>query len=67
MMTAQIINDLRIIPRLAILFYLYSCAYVGLWYMELAIPTINQTTFATSIWACGAAWFAFYVNSGNKK
>lgn len=67
MSIAVAINDLRIIPRLALGLYGVMCVHVGFWYMDLPAPTGNQTTFATAIWGAAALWFNFYVTSGNKK
>lgn len=67
MITPQSVNEWRIIPRLALLMYGLVCYQVASWYMALPSPTLEQTTFSSTVWGAAALWFNFYVNSGNKK
>lgn len=60
-------NQWRVIPRILVALYGLYCFHVGDWYMALEIPTTEQTAFATVIWGAAAAWFKFYVSTGNKR
>lgn len=65
MITPEQFNAWRVVPRLLVTLYGFMCWYVADWFMGLEDPTTAQTTFATAIWGAAAAWFGFYVNSGN--
>ena len=58
-------NDWRLVPRVALLFYLWVCYMVLVWYMGLEDPSTQQTSFATGLWAASAGWFGFYTKSGS--
>lgn len=60
------VNNWRLVPRLALIFYFFACYRIAEWFMTLGDPSTQQTSFATGIWGAAAAWFAFYVNSGKK-
>lgn len=66
-LTPKKFDEWRIVPRLLVMLYGLFCFYVGQWFMALPTPSMEQTTFATAIWAAASVWFGFYVNSGNKK
>ncbi|KKM95917.1 hypothetical protein LCGC14_1183330 [marine sediment metagenome] len=57
-------NDWRLVPRAALLFYLWVCYSVLIWFMGLDEPTTQQTSFATGVWGAAAGWFGFYCKSG---
>lgn len=65
-MTPRKFNEWRIIPRFLILSYGIYCLYVGNWYMQLASPSTEQTTFVTVVVGAAAVWFNFYTSTGNK-
>jgi len=56
----------RIIPRVLIALYGWMCYTVADWFMSLPEPSMSQVTFVSTVWGAAAAWFGFYVNSGNK-
>ncbi len=58
------VNDWRLVPRVALLFYLWVCYTLLVWFMGLESPTTQQTSFATGLWAAAAVWFGFYAKSG---
>ena len=55
----------RIIPRVLIALYGWMCYTVADWFMNLPEPSMSQVTFVSTVWGAAAAWFNFYVNSGN--
>jgi hypothetical protein len=57
----------RIIPRVLITLYGIMCYNTAAWFMALETPSMPQVTFVSTVWGAAAAWFAFYVNSGNGK
>ncbi len=67
MITPEMLNEWRIIPRLLVLCYGAFCLYVGMWFMELENPVNAQSVFVSVIWGAATGWFGFYVNSGNKQ
>ena len=56
----------RIVPRILIALYGWMCYNVAEWFMALPDPTMSQVTFVSTVWGAAAAWFGFYVNSGNR-
>lgn len=65
-MTPEQLDRWRVVPRLLVTLYGFMCWYVAMWFMGLEDPSGAQTTFATGIWGGAAAWFGFYVNSGER-
>ena len=64
---AQIINRLRIIPRLIVVSYAWIFWNTADWFMGLPDPTSTQAAFVSTVVGAGAAFFGLYVNStGNK-
>jgi len=64
---AQIINRLRIIPRIIVTSYALIFWNVAEWFMALPDPSATQAAFVSTIVGAGAAFFGLYVNStGNK-
>jgi len=64
-LTAQTCNDWRVFPRAFSLLFAYLVFIVVQWFMHLPVPTTEQAAFASTIVASAAAWFKFYVESGN--
>lgn len=64
-MSPQLLNEWRVVPRLAVLMYGYVCWEVAAWFMALPDPNNAQSVFVSVVWGAAAAWFNFYVNSGN--
>jgi len=55
----------RVFPVLFSFFYAYLMMQTFTWYTLLIIPDVGQSGFAGAVMASGAAWFKFYVTSGN--
>lgn len=66
-MSPETFNAWRIAPRLMVVLYGFVCWRTFEWFTDLADPTMPQSSFAMAIWGAAAAWFGFYVNSGNGK
>jgi len=56
----------RIFPRMFATYYLYQLDTVVSWYMALQTPSMEQSGFASAVVAGAAAYFKFYVETGNK-
>jgi len=55
----------RVVPvSMSLLFALLLHDVVN-WYMGLPVPTNGQSGFAGAMLTAAAAWFKFYVESGN--
>lgn len=64
MVSPEIINRWRVIPRLMIGLYGYMFYRVAEWFMALPDPTAAQSAFVSVIVGASAAFFGLYVNSG---
>lgn len=64
-LTPEQFNAWRVFPRLFSVLYGVLLWYVVDWYVTLPAPTTEQSGFAAAIVAGAAAWFKFYVESGN--
>jgi len=56
----------RVFPVLFSFLYAYLMLEPFAWYTALPVPDVGQSGFAGVIFTAGAAWFKFYVASGNK-
>jgi len=65
MLTPEQLNAWRAFPRLFSILFGYLVYSVAHWFMALPVPTTEQAAFASTIVAAAAAWFKFYVESGN--
>jgi hypothetical protein len=61
-MSISTFNQLRVVPRLMMLTYMWATYTVSVWFMNLPEPTTSQSTFASVVWGAGAAWFGIYIN-----
>lgn len=66
MITAHQFDSWRVVPRILVLLYGMICYATWAWYTGLAVPSAEQTTFASVIWGAAAAWFGFYTKSGRQ-
>lgn len=57
----------RIVPVLMSALFAVLLHRVTEWYMALPNPTTGQSGFAGAMLTAAAAWFKFYVESGNKE
>lgn len=62
---ATFMRKYRVFPILFSLFYLNILMDTWQWYTALIVPTNGQSGFAGAVFAAGAAWFKFYVETGN--
>lgn len=63
---AQTLNELRVIPRALMAFYIWLTWSTSEWFFALEDPNTSQAAFASAVIGAGAAWFGLYVNSGNR-
>ena len=61
---AELLDKLRIFPRLFIITYIVLILSATFWFMGLLAPTATQASFMSVLVGAGAAWFGLYVNSG---
>jgi hypothetical protein len=67
MISPEQFDKWRVVPRILIAAYGYMCFKITIWYMSMPDPSAEQTAFVSVVWGASAAWFNFYVNSGNSK
>lgn len=63
-MTPQAVNDWRLVPRLLVAGYSVFVWKVGIWFMSLPTPTVEQAGFASMVIGAAAGVFKFYTHSG---
>jgi len=59
----EILDRLRLFPRLFITVYIWMFYDVVQWFMALEVPTNQQAGLVSIIVGAGAAWFGLYVRS----
>jgi len=64
MITPEIVNRWRIIPRVMISLYGYMFWRVAEWFMTLPDPNAAQSAFVSVMIGAAATFFGLYVNSG---
>ena len=64
---AEGLDQLRIFPRIFISVYMYLLYDSVTWFMALPAPSMEQAVSITVMTGVGAAWFAQYVSTGNRK
>lgn len=62
----DLLNKYRIVPRIMVSGYGYMLVQTSDWFMALPDPTGPQAAFISTIWGASAAFFGFYLNSGNR-
>lgn len=67
LMSPELINAYRVIPRLMVAGYGALIWTVSSWFMTLPDPTGPQAAFVSTLVGASAGVFGFYVNSGNAK
>ena len=63
----EILDRLRLFPRLFITVYIWMFYDVVQWFMALEVPTNQQAGLVSIIVGAGAAWFGLYTNSSKSK
>lgn len=64
--TATMIDQLKILPRLMMLAITIMCFQVTSWFISLPDPTLNQSGFCSVIFGCFSACFAVWLGKEAK-
>jgi hypothetical protein len=64
---ADVIDTLRVVPRIIVALYGYMLWESSIWFMGLENPTATQAAFISTLVGIGAAIFNFYVSATGKK
>ena len=64
---SQMIDSWRIFPRMFLSVYMYLLYYCTFWFMELDVPTIEQSGLISIVVGAGAAWFGLYAGTAKDK
>ena len=64
---AHTLDQLRIIPRSLMAFYIWLTYSTSQWFFALQDPNAAQAAFSSAVIGAGAAWFGLYVNSGKTR
>ena len=64
---ADLLDRLRVIPRILAFGYGWMMWEVAQWFMSLPDPNSPQAAFVSTIAGAAAGVFGFYVNSGARK
>lgn len=62
---AEVLNALRVIPRIMLATYTLVWYQVIVWFMTLPDPSMAQSGLVSVVTGAGAAWFGIYI--GGKK
>ena len=65
-MAAKAIDAWRLFPRMFIGIYIFILYKSTMWFMTLDEPSVAQAGLISVVTGIGAAWFALYVQTGNK-
>lgn len=63
---AEFINDLRILPRVIVVGYMWIFYETSMWFMSLDAPTATQAAFVSTIVGAGAGFFGLYIRGGKE-
>ena len=64
--TAGVIDELKILPRLMMLAITIMCFQVTNWMISLEDPSLNQSGFCSVIFGCFSACFAVWLGKEAK-
>ena len=64
---SQMIDSWRIFPRMFLSVYMYLLYYCTFWFMELDVPTLEQSGLISIVVGAGAAWFGLYAGTAKDK
>lgn len=67
MVSAETLNDYRVVPRLMVVLFGVLVWIVADWFMGLKDPNTQQAAFVSTMMGTLPAVFAFYVNSGKRE
>ena len=63
---AKAVDAWRIFPRLFLSVYIYLLYKVTIWFMNLPMPTFEQSGLVSIVVGAGAAWFGLYAGTSKK-
>lgn len=64
---SNMIDSWRIFPRMFLSVYMYLLYYCTFWFMELEVPTLEQSGLISIVVGAGAAWFGLYAGTAKDK
>ena len=64
---SNMIDAWRIFPRAFLSIYMYLLYYCTFWFMELDVPTLEQSGLISIVVGAGAAWFGLYAGTAKDK
>ena len=64
---SQMIDSWRIFTRMFLSVYMYLLYYCTFWFMELDVPTLEQSGLISIVVGAGAAWFGLYAGTAKDK
>jgi|TARA_R110000765_G_scaffold322747_2_gene414484 hypothetical protein len=64
---SQMIDAWRLFPRAFLSIYMYLLYYCTFWFMELDVPTLEQSGLISIVVGAGAAWFGLYAGTAKDK
>ena len=64
---SQMVDSWRIFPRMFLSVYMYLLYYCTFWFMELEVPTLEQSGLISIVVGAGAAWFGLYAGTAKDK
>ena len=64
---SQIVDAWRLFPRAFLSIYMYLLYYCTFWFMELDVPTLEQSGLISIVVGAGAAWFGLYAGTAKDK
>jgi|TARA_R110001592_G_scaffold197153_1_gene445071 hypothetical protein len=64
---SNMVDAWRIFPRAFLSIYMYLLYYCTFWFMELDVPTLEQSGLISIVVGAGAAWFGLYAGTAKDK
>ena len=64
---AKAVDAWRIFPRLFLSVYIYLLYKVTIWFMNLPLPSFEQSGLVSIVVGAGAAWFGLYAGTSKGK
>ena len=64
---SNMVDAWRIFPRAFLSVYMFLLYYCTMWFMELEVPTLEQSGLISIVVGAGAAWFGLYAGTAKDK
>ena len=64
---SNMVDAWRIFPRAFLSVYMFLLYYCTMWFMELEVPTLEQSGLISIVVGAGAAWFGLYAGTAQDK